>query len=99
MPRYCFNWSLVGSTIIEADDIYAAREQWDRIESNTALLATASSVDFSEDETMVETSPGCFDDIEGEAGDYIEYCAAKRDIGEEPLSVEDWRDFSASAES
>lgn len=62
MPRFCFQWSLTGSTMIEAESLAAARAQWDKIEANSDILASADQVDFNEDQVLIEGAPGIFDE-------------------------------------
>lgn len=57
--RYCFNWSLIGSTIIEASDLKAARERWDEMTLDETIAKGTN--DFAEDGVTVESTPGCFD--------------------------------------
>lgn len=66
MPRYCFKWTVTGSTIIEADTLEDARKQWDAVETTSEIVATACAVDVAEDGVWTESAPGCFDIKEAE---------------------------------
>lgn len=64
MPRYCFNWTLTGSTVIEAPTLEEAKAQWDRFETIDQTITGATAMDLADNEVLVETDPGCFDEVE-----------------------------------
>ncbi len=60
MARYCFQWSITGSTIVEADTLAEAQAEFDEI--TVAELWTGAVIqDFEQDQVLVESDPGCFD--------------------------------------
>lgn len=58
MQQFCFNWSLVGSTTIEAETLAEAVKKWAAIETNAAILESADATDFEQNECIVESVPG-----------------------------------------
>ena len=64
MPRYCFNWTISGSTIIEAACADDAQELFDAM--STSEMEEAGSTDFAQQEIMVETATGIFEDLQEE---------------------------------
>ena len=59
MTRYIFNWSLAGSTIIEADILEDAQKKFDAIPA--VELEEENELEFVQHEVGVETAPGIFD--------------------------------------
>ncbi len=57
--RYCFNWSLTGSTIIEAASLPEAQNRFDSMTEGD--LRELGDSDFTQDDVLVESMPGCFD--------------------------------------
>lgn len=64
MPKFCFNWSLSGSTMIEADSLAEAQAKFDKVETNTDILASADRVDFDQGNILVETEAGVFEGVD-----------------------------------
>lgn len=62
--RFCFNWTISGSTTIEAASLAEARERWDAIETEAELLESADQTDAVEDGILFESAPGVFDEVE-----------------------------------
>lgn len=60
MKHYCFNWSIIGSTIIKAESLTEAQTKFDEI-TVAELWSSAVSQDFEQDGVLVESDPGCFD--------------------------------------
>ncbi len=62
MKRYCFNWTISGSTIIEASCTAEAQTIFDDMSS--AEMEESGSTDFAQQEIMIETAPGIFEDLD-----------------------------------
>ncbi len=60
MTRYLFQYTITGSTIVEADDLAAAEAKFNEIP--LAELFDPEADEFVMHETLVETAPGCFDE-------------------------------------
>ncbi len=63
MARFCFNWTITGSTIVESDTLNAAQLKFDEITVED-LWATAAQQDFEQDQVLVESAPGIFDEVD-----------------------------------
>ena len=59
MTRFMFQWALIGSTIIEAENLDAAQIAFDEI--TTTDMVKNDPPDYEQTGIFTESFPGCFD--------------------------------------
>lgn len=60
MTKFCFCWSISGNTVIEAATLAEAQGVFDKM--TTADMEENGSTDFAQDQVLIETEPGVFDE-------------------------------------